>query len=423
MAAPTVSSTTVCSSSTSITVASGEALFWIGGNHQGDVTGVTYNGVSMTEVCAANTAFNENVHIFYLASPSVGTFNCIPTFSGGSGSRGDAIVVAGQKTSGQPIAFNTNGSTTWLNQSSPSDNTLFLGGSYGEASLTMDTGYGLTELDNYSGASYENFALAKGANDAGIQTFSWTQSSGQRNAVATVALEGSSSTTFPIQYDNFTNGGETTSASSKTTSHTTGSLTNGILVAHIGTRVATTSSNGVVSGVTYNGTALTKLRSDLFNVDPYVREELWYLVAPASGAHDVVVTMAGVTDRIDLLISTWQGVDQTTPFETNSGTGTITTNATSVTTNITPSSNNNVILDSMYTRDDVGVAANSNQNELGTAGSTDTYGASYKRQATAASTSMNWTWTNSDGYAHGVGVLKPVSTSTTHVGSLLTMFQ
>ena len=71
---------------------------------------------------------------------------------------------------------------------------------------------------------------------------------------------------------------------------------------------------GVVTGVTYAGQPLTQIGGQT-DIDGITRVELWYKVAPPTGANDVVVSLsvsAGVVGGA----TSWTGVDQTTPLGT-----------------------------------------------------------------------------------------------------------
>lgn len=56
-------------------------------------------------------------------------------------------------------------------------------------------------------------------------------------------------------------------------------------------------TDGVVTGVTYNGVALTKA-SDAVYAGLGMTCSAWYLIGPATGANNIVVTCAGTTDNI-----------------------------------------------------------------------------------------------------------------------------
>ncbi len=67
-----------------------------------------------------------------------------------------------------------------------------------------------------------------------------------------------------------------------------------------------------ISGVAYNAVPMTRVAE----IDSYGRQiELWKLVAPASGAHNVVVTMASGQESVATAAS-FTGVDQSVPLGT-----------------------------------------------------------------------------------------------------------
>ena len=79
---------------------------------------------------------------------------------------------------------------------------------------------------------------------------------------------------------------------------------------------------GSANGVTYNGTALTFAGA---STNGTVRSEIWYLVAPPSGAHNVVVT-APNANAVTATSMSFTGVNQSTPLgSTVSAIGTSTT--------------------------------------------------------------------------------------------------
>jgi hypothetical protein len=69
-----------------------------------------------------------------------------------------------------------------------------------------------------------------------------------------------------------------------------------------------------ISGVTYNGVALTELL-DYDNEGSYYYTSLYYLVAPDTGTHNLVMTIA--SSGLSVLVGlSCTGVDQATPFNT-----------------------------------------------------------------------------------------------------------
>ncbi len=108
----------------------------------------------------------------------------------------------------------------------------------------------------------------------------------------------------------------TTAANTVTFNHTTGASANLLLVG-----VAMNISNSTaaaVSGVTYNGTALTLVGAHN-DAGTSRRVEMWYIKAPAAGTFPVVVSVtvrAGRTVGTVADATTFTGVDQTQPLGT-----------------------------------------------------------------------------------------------------------
>lgn len=128
-----------------------------------------------------------------------------------------------------------------------------------------------------------------------------------------------------VAYDNASSGQSAAAATSLTFSHTTGSLTNGMIIVGASYFDATRS----VSTITYNGVALTKIRRDNNGVQN-AATELWYLLAPASGANNVVITMDAAISGGSQLVGgaiTLQGVIQNAP-EANTGSIALSTHTT-----------------------------------------------------------------------------------------------
>jgi len=114
--------------------------------------------------------------------------------------------------------------------------------------------------------------------------------------------------------------------SSLTYSHTVGAGTNTIIVAQpcILDAIAGASS---ISTVTYNGTGMTVVPSSTLAYTLLGTYDItiahYGLVAPATGAHDVVVTASENCDQISCGSHSWFGVHQSASFGTaNTATGT-----------------------------------------------------------------------------------------------------
>lgn len=113
-----------------------------------------------------------------------------------------------------------------------------------------------------------------------------------------------------VAFDAATDGGAFASASSRTFSHTVGTLTNGAL--EVGVSLWTNGTVITVSGVTYNAVAMTRVAQSARSPNDD-RAEIWRLVNPASGAHNVVVTFAGGSTDGEVGAVSLQFVNQTTP--------------------------------------------------------------------------------------------------------------
>lgn len=144
-----------------------------------------------------------------------------------------------------------------------------------------------------------------------------------------------------IAFDLSTNSGAQLTATSYSFSHTiTGS--NPYLIATVNIRM--NAANGAVSGITWNGTALTVIGTPVANGSR--RTELWDLTAPVTGAHTLAVTMATAPTDSVTGANSFTGVDQTTPRDAqNTATGNTTSNQPNVT--VTTVADNSWTVDAM----------------------------------------------------------------------------
>ncbi len=116
----------------------------------------------------------------------------------------------------------------------------------------------------------------------------------------------------------------TSAANTVSLAHNTITGSNLVLVVGVSMNISARNTS-TVSGITYNGVALTLagVHHDSTNVR---RVEMWYLIGPATGNHNVVVTEnvpgAGTIGTV-VGATTFTGADQTTPiraFASNDGT-------------------------------------------------------------------------------------------------------
>jgi len=110
--------------------------------------------------------------------------------------------------------------------------------------------------------------------------------------------------------------GSGTNNSSFSTSFTVANNSNRVLIIALSTRDATDKINAV----SYNGVAMTKLVEATFGGSVNNLNQIWYLYAPATGAHTVQFTASGVIDNLDYNIYSWYNMLQS-GATSNSATG------------------------------------------------------------------------------------------------------
>lgn len=102
--------------------------------------------------------------------------------------------------------------------------------------------------------------------------------------------------------------------SPRTFSHTTGSGANRLLVVTAQMRGGGTSPQGTVTGVTYNGVAMTPVTTEAISATAHT--VMYYLVNPPSGANIVSVAHTLVTSaHLVVSATSLEGVDQTNPLD------------------------------------------------------------------------------------------------------------
>ena len=163
-----------------------------------------------------------------------------------------------------------------------------------------------------------------------------------------------------------------------------------------------------VTGVTYNGVALTLL-SALENV---MRDEFWYLIAPAAGTFNIVVTFAGATREKVCHGDSYTDVHQTTPH------GTVATAfANSTTPSVAVSSAaGELVVDALAAKESdapatLTVHASQTQRGNDSANAANAVFGATSEEAGAASVTMSWTLSSTNDWAT-IGVsLKPAGTA------------
>ena len=200
----------------------------------------------------------------------------------------------------------------------------------------------------------------------------------------------------------------TGTGSSITISHTTSGSQRLMLV---GVSMANPSTR-TVSSVTYDGVSLSNVGSTA-NPANGARVEIWKLVPPNTGTHNVVVTLSG-SNAATVGVMTFTGVDQTTPLGTYaSGSGDATSGSATAS-----SATGELVFDVVSVKDtDQNLVPGGSQTEgwdLYIA--TDANGGG-STAAGASSVVMSWSWTSGTDWAIGTVPIKPAPTTTLATGS------
>lgn len=136
-----------------------------------------------------------------------------------------------------------------------------------------------------------------------------------------------------IAFDAATDGGLTLADTSLTWSHT--SAGNLLVVGVFGDNVADDATGNHITGVTYNGVAMTEVNRAADSSDRWCYQ--FYLLGPAAGAHNVVISASTTIAMAGMSVS-YSGVKQSgqpdaSTTNTSAGATTITTNLTTVADN------------------------------------------------------------------------------------------
>lgn len=193
-----------------------------------------------------------------------------------------------------------------------------------------------------------------------------------------------------IQLDETSNSGFQVASGSYSWMHTVGNGANqGLFVS-----VSLLSAANSVTALTYNGVALTKVRSDV-SVSTTVRTEIWYLAAPPQGAHAIAITLNAVNVS-GAIATSLNNVDQVTTIDAQNG-GTAVTGAGGGSSSISTTSLTNGVwaIDAIATADNSINAANPPQNETGNiTGTAGTAGQSIQVTNAISGSSVTEVWNN-----------------------------
>jgi uncharacterized repeat protein (TIGR01451 family) len=293
------------------------------------VTTVTYNGTTLNFLGAhEDTGSTRRVEMWSLLSPAAGnTLNVVVSVNIPGTTNVRMGVVAGAVT------------FTGVNQDIPTGSFLGANGAAGTASSLIVPGV-------LNGMVFDTLAVASGdtVTVPGPQVSLWNTKSGANAAdVRSTGSEapGSPSVTMKETFSaasNWSQGGVSINPAgqvivdSSTTqsqalngngtltfnfNHTTATTTTGLLIVGVSMNIVN-SPTATVSSITYNGTTL-HFRGAHNNAADTERVEMWYLLAPASGTNNIVVSVnipGGTNEQVGVVAGavTFTDVDQTVPL-------------------------------------------------------------------------------------------------------------
>lgn len=199
---------------------------------------------------------------------------------------------------------------------------------------------------------------------------------------------------------------QASNASSLTFSHTV-SGTNRVLLVFPVAECNATPANLPVTGITYNGVALTKIRSDQVNSDggEIDRTSVWYLIAPDTGAHNVVITYTGQVEGIIGGAISLNGAKQSAQPDSENGSTDVTDSATTATASLTTVAENVLIIDviaGVLSGTALTVGAGQTQRFNVTNTGHLRAAASTRTKITPGSQAMSWTLASNESYAMSV---------------------
>lgn len=138
-----------------------------------------------------------------------------------------------------------------------------------------------------------------------------------------------------IAFDNATSGTFGANVASKTLSHTVNSNSNGILF--VGVAMSGAVTTDIVTGITYNGVSMTKVADGLGHTGNLGDVTVYYLLAPASGANNVIVSFSpnngGAVQVISYTGAKQSGQPDSSAVRSNGGAGSFTLATTTVADN------------------------------------------------------------------------------------------
>jgi uncharacterized repeat protein (TIGR01451 family) len=278
----------------------------INNNPAETVTGVTFNGTPLVQLGTRNdTANDHRVEMWYLLNPPAAAHTVSVTFSNPGGSIFNPTQIGAAVGA---IALSDVDQTTPLGSFVSAQ-----GGTSGGSTINVPSGTGQVVVDTLAIDGRRTPTAGAG------QTRRWGLNSGNGNGTDVYGFgstEAGTSTVTMSETFSGTSGWAMGAVSvmpivPTLTAPFTVTGTNNVLIVGVSMNISG-NTGATVSSVTYNGVALTSagFHNDAGNTR---RVEIWYLVAPAVGTHNIVVNLSGVAGAV-VGATNVSGADQTSPI-------------------------------------------------------------------------------------------------------------
>lgn len=366
------------------------------------VSSVTYNGAPLALVGSVNQVDDARVEIWSLVPPPTGTYDVVITFSAQltrSATAGVMTFTGVHQTT--PLG-------TFVSAKAPTDpgpatvnvssaaNELVFDTVACESCTSLTVGSGQTQRWNLVVENGQTRGAGSTEPGAATVTMSWTLGTADHWAIGAVPIKPSGGS--PPAMDAVST--DTTAVDSFTVSHTT-SGTNRLMLVGIS---HDPNNDEVVSSVTYDSSALTYVGSATYSND--TRVEIWRLVAPNTGTHDVIITFdKNMSYGAVAGVMTFTEVNQTTPLgafvsATGFSAGPATVDVSSAT--------NELVFDTVACETCTSLTVGGGQTEYWnlTQNSDFVMGAG-STEPGAATVTMSWTLGSADYWAIGAVPIKP----------------
>jgi len=305
----------------------------VGDTAADDISSVTYGGAAMTLVKKVQTPGDRWHYLYYLLSPASGANNAVIKAASAHWLISEASSWSSITQASQPGASSTNtvssgAPTITTSLPASSNNAIVVESLWAPQGLFPDKGSSELVQD----AALQSLGMFSSVPSPVTQAFpvsmsnSWGGQSAASGIMAsfTLATNGTPGITFDNSIDGGNNGGTTASLTYR---FTVGTGANRLLVVNL---IGDTSVDDI-SSVTYAGTPLTLLQKIQSPSNNW--QYLYYLLNPASGSNNVVITAASSHYLLSQAAS-WYNIKQSAqPDAITTNTAAVT--STSITTSLT----------------------------------------------------------------------------------------